>query len=490
MSIERQAMSALKWATISKAVVQTVSWAGTLIVVRLLTPDDYGLMAKVVAVCSIAAAIAELGLGTAIVRSGETKRDDLRKIFGVSLLVSLAITAALIAGTPLFARLFHEPRVIWPIAAASLQILISAVAIIPASLATRDLSFRHLAKIEMASGLANIATTAPLAYLGAGVWSLVVGTLVATFVRSGLLLAFGERMSPRFSLDGIAEDLKFGLTLAGSRVSYFILVQSDVLIGAMFLSTIEIGQYSVALQLATLPMLKVMGTINQITVPVIARQQRDRERVREILLKSLRLMSLVAMPALWGISAVAPELVRTLFGTKWLAATAPLAILPLVVPLRMVCGIIFTTSLALGYRTLELRNTIVNFVLLPTGFYVGAHWGVVGLSVAWLITVPLAYAFNLPAVLRAIGVSASEVIRETMPPVIAAALMYAAVAAVRLAIGSQMPPAIALATLSTAGAVVYVGVLAIISRRHLLSIRNFARSMVQSGGEEAVLTAA
>ena len=90
-------------------------------------------------------------------------------------------------------------------------------------------------------------------------------------------------------------------------------------------------------------------------------------------------------------------------GPKWLQAVPALTILPLIVPIRMVCSVMFTTSLALGNRQLDLRNTIVNFVLLPSGFFIGAHWGLVGLCSAWLVSVPLAYAFSVPTVLRLIG---------------------------------------------------------------------------------------
>src|SRR5215831_7379448 len=232
MSIERRAISALKWATAAKLVVQLASWAGTLVVVRLLTPDDYGLMAKVAVVCAIAGAIAELGLGAAIVRSVAIERDDLRKIFGVALLVGASITAAIAVASPLLSRLFQEPRLTWPLAVASLQIIVGTLAVIPSASATRDLSFRRLAKSEIAAGGIGIAATLLLALLGAGVWALVLGTLLGAAARSATLLAFGERVWPLFSLHGIGEHLKFGLTLAGNRVAYFIIVQSDILIGS------------------------------------------------------------------------------------------------------------------------------------------------------------------------------------------------------------------------------------------------------------------
>ena len=308
--------------------------------------------------------------------------------------------------------------------------------------------------------------------MGAGAWNLVRIDRWST-----ALLFWGERVTPLFSIRGIGELMKFGLTLVANRVSYFIVVQSDVLIGSMSFSTTEIGQYAVALQLATLPMTKVMGTINQITLPVVAQQQSDPLRVRQAVLKSIGFISLIAFPALWGISAVAPEIVRVLFGPKWLQVVPALTILPLVVPLRMVCSVMFTTSVALGNRQLDLRNTILNFALIPSGFFIGVDWGLVGLCSAWLVSVPLAYCFSVPAVLQFIGIRARDLTTECCLPAAAASVMYAAVAALRVALPKQ-PDAIALVTLCMAGAFVYFGVIALIARPHLVNARAFANSLI------------
>jgi O-antigen/teichoic acid export membrane protein len=337
----------------------------------------------------------------------------------------------------------------------------------------------------MIAGITGIAATLLLALLGAGVWALVLGNLLGAIARSAALLKTGDRVPPLFSLRGIGEHLKFGLTLAGNRVSYFIVVQSDVLIGSAFLTTTEIGQYSVALQLATLPMAKVMGTINQITLPSVARQQDDPPVVRRALMQAVGLISLIAFPMLWGISAVAPELVGVLLGPKWIGSVPALAILPLIVPLRMICSILFTTSLALGNRQLDLRNTLINFLLIPTGFFVGAHWGLVGLCLAWMVSVPIAYSFSVPAVLRFIGVRVGDFLAECGSPAFAAGVMYAAVAALRPLLADQ-PAIVRLAMLSSAGAAVYFVLMALISRRHLVSARSFAKSLLARDAPKGV----
>ena len=476
MSIERKVISALKWATAGKLVVQIVSWAGTLVVIRLLTPEAYGLMAKVAVVCAVAGTIAEMGLEASIVRSVAFAHRDLRKLYAVSLLFGAGVTAAIVVAAPLLSRLLEDPRLTWPIAVASLQIIIGATAVVPCALATRELSFRWLAKIEVGAGVIGILGTLVLAFLGAGVWALVLGTLLQATARSSALLALGVRLRPLFSFRGLAEHLKFGLTLAANRVSYIVVVQSDVLIGSAFLSTTEIGQYSVALQLATLPMAKVMGTINQVALPAVARQQGDLPRVRHAVLRAIGLISLAAFPALWGISAVAPELVQVLLGTKWLDAVPALTILPLIVPVRMICSVMFTASIALGNRQLDLRNTIANLLLIPAGFFVGAHWGLIGLCSAWLVSAPLAYSFSVPPVSRFMGIRASDLIRECGAPAAAAALMFATVFLLRSVLDS-LPSALKLLALGTAGAFIYFFAMAVGSRRHLINARSFARSL-------------
>ena len=473
----RKAISALRWAAAAKLVVQITSWAGTLVVVRLLAPTDYGLMAKISVVCTIPSAIAELGLAASIVSAAKLVRDDLRKLYGVSLVFGAFVTVAVAAAAPFASRLFQEPRLTWPIVVSSLNIIVAAAAIVPSALWTRDLSFRPLAKNEIAVGIVTTTCTLLLAWLGAGVWALVLGTLVGGIARSAGLLRLGERVAPVFSASGISEHLKFGLTVVGNRVSYFLVSQSDVIIGSALLSTIEIGQYTVALQLATLPMAKVMGTINQIALPAIARQKDAPSRVCQTLLKSTSLISVAAFPALWGISAVAPELVHVLLGEKWLPVIPALTILPLVVPIRMICGVMFTASLALGNRRLDLRNTIVNSILLPGGFFVGAHWGLVGLCSAWLVSVPLAYSVSMPGVLSFTGVRPRDLLAECAPPAFAAGVMYAAVAGLRVALG-ELPAVVMLLALCAAGGLVYLAVIACISRRHLISARGFVRSML------------
>ncbi|MFO1217465.1 MAG: lipopolysaccharide biosynthesis protein [Burkholderiaceae bacterium] len=477
MSIERRAVSALKWATTAKVVVQLVSWSCTLIVIRLLTPEDYGLMAKVGVVSGITSAIAELGLGGAIIRTPRIGRDDLRKILGLSILLGIAMTVAVAAASPLFARWFHEPSLAGPLAVSSLQILVSAFAVIPSAMASRELSFGLVSKVEMATGVATAAITVALAVAGAGVWALVIGNLAGALARSALLLLFSDRVWPRFSTEGIAEHIKFGLTLVGSRMSYFVVVQSDIVIGSAFLSTTEIGQYAVALQLATLPMSKMMGTINAVVMPAFSRKQGDSAAVREALRRSMSLLAMAAFPLLWGISAHARELVLVLFGPSWRDAVPALQILPLVVPFRMIFSVLLTTSLALGYRQLDARNTLANVLVIPAGFLIGVQFGLVGLCTSWLVAVPMVYTLTVPAAMKNTGLTVDDLLRTAGPPALAAAMMYGAVGMLRLFCADSIPPVALLAVLAGSSVLVYGAMLRVVSTKHYEVLFAFLRQL-------------
>ena len=132
------------------------------------------------------------------------------------------------------------------------------------------------------------------------------------------------------------------------RLSWQLVYQSDVLIGARRLGSVDIGAYSVALQLATLPMQRIMGVINQVVLPAVARLQDERERLRRRLLEGCRILTAFSVPVLWGMSATSPEIVGVALGPKWSSAVLPLQLISLVVPLRMVSAAFSTANLGIG----------------------------------------------------------------------------------------------------------------------------------------------
>lgn len=457
MSIERQAVAGLKWAAGSKVVVQVFAWAVTLFVFRLLAPADYGLMAMVAVVISIATTIAELGLGASIVQARSLPREELAHVAGVVVLLNLVIGAAVAAGSPLVAWGFGEPRLTALVLAMSLQFVFSAVSSVPQALMSRGLKFKQAAWIELVSGLTVSVATLLLALASFGVWSIVVGNLAGGAMRALLLVIFGENVWPNFRLQGIRAHLRYGGIVTLTRMGWDLILQSDIMIASRFLSAGAIGTYSVGLHLATLPMQKIMSVVNQVAFATVARLQEDPSRLREGLLNAFRLATLFSVPLLWGLSSCAPEVVHIVLGPKWEAAIFPVQVMSVVIPLRMVSGIMWTAVTAVGRADVYLKMMVLGVVIFPCSFVVGAQWGLEGLALAWPVAWLLNFSLSFPQVAKAIGLNLSGIAKATAVPLLGGLPMVVAIALTRM-VTPNLPDPWRLPLLIVVGSLVYLGV--------------------------------
>jgi O-antigen/teichoic acid export membrane protein len=237
--------------------------------------------------------------------------------------------------------------------------------------------------------------------------------------------------------------------------------------------------YSVSLHLATLPMSKMMGVINQVAFPAVARLQDDPERLKRRLLQACGLLMVVTVPVLWGLSAVASELVALVLGPNWSAAVRPLQLVALVVPLRVIHGIFNTAVVGVGRAGTALRNTIATAIVWPTCFLVGALWGADGLAASWLVAIPTTFLLNFPRTSASVGVAFGDVLRTLMRPAVAGVTMVASIAGTRLLI-ADWALMLRSAVLIVVGAGVYLVTITLLDRsvwsqlRHVMSSRSGA----------------
>ncbi|HKE97255.1 MAG TPA: lipopolysaccharide biosynthesis protein [Povalibacter sp.] len=478
MDVERQAAIALKWNAVAKLLSQTFSWAVTFIVLRLLTPEDYGLMAIATVTISIVAGMAEFGLGAALIQKQTLHRQELSAVAGALGALNVFCGLVLFIAAPALAEIFGDARLAAIIRVASLQFVFTAIDVVPQSLIQREMNFRRNAGIELSAMVVASSTTLVLAWLDCGVWSLVVGNLAGCATRTTLLVMLGTIVSPSLRWQGIVKQLHFGGLVTLTRFIWQLTYQLDTLIAGRFLTREAVGFYSVSMHLATLPMNKAMGIINQVAFPAVARLQDELPRLRAHLLDALRLLAFVAVPVLWGLSAVAYEFVDVVLGDKWHTAVATLQLVGLVAPARMFMAILATSVEAIGQAGIELRNTLISALILPTAFLIGVQWELIGLATSWLIAMPLILALNLRRTSRALGLSLRSMLNAVHAPLLAGVAMYATVAIVRLAL-DDFEEIIRLPVLIAAGALAYLLAVRLIdwgiwtdTRRLLVALRN------------------
>jgi O-antigen/teichoic acid export membrane protein len=241
------------------------------------------------------------------------------------------------------------------------------------------------------------------------------------------------------------------------------------------LTPAAVGFYSVSLHVATLPMQKIMGVINQVAFPAAARLQGEPERLRTRLLEATRILALFAIPVLWGMSSVAREFVLIVMGDQWDPAIVPLQLICLVVPLRMLTAVYATAMTAIGLAIVDLRNAVTNVLVLPACFYFGAQQGVNGLAAAWIVAIPIVFGINFPRIAGSMGISLLDIVKVVWSALIAGAAMYGAVTAVR-ALLPGLHSWLALMLHIAVGGLVYVAAVTALDRRTVPEIKRVLKA--------------
>ena len=465
--MKQKVLSGLRWSVGGKAASQLAVWASTIIVMRLLQPEDYGLMAMAAFFISLCLLINELGMGAAIVQAKEVTERMVRQVFGLVLLVNAVFFIILTAGSPLIARFFDEPRLVGIVSALALQFLMMAVSVIPNALLSREMDFRSKSIVEVIGMIASAIVTLILAWTGAGVWSLVIGSLVGVAIRSvGFCIIKPYCKRPTFNFSDFADRAKFGGYISVNRILWYLYSQADVFIVGKLLGKTLLGYYSVAMHVASLPMQKVGSILQQVALPAYSQLQDNRELAATYVLKASRIISFFAFPIFFGISSVAAEVVTVALGEKWLPAIMPLQLLSLIIPLRTVQISIGPAVNGLGRPDVNVRNLIVACIVMPVSFYIGSFWGLLGVSLAWIIAYSLWFVYMLSRSLKVIGATMTEFFKTMQLPTLYSTAMYGGVYLVKFLLTRlDANIVVTLVAMVFTGAIVYGGGMWLFSRK-------------------------
>jgi O-antigen/teichoic acid export membrane protein len=476
-NIKEKVLSALRWTVIGRFTSQLLTWGITLVVIRLLQPADYGLMAMSEVVFSLLMVLSSAGLGSALIQAKDVNDRQIRQMFGMLLVVNVALFAVLFLGAPLIGAYYQKPRVTLISQVLSIGFLLIPFITIPSALLSREIDFKRKSIVELLASIVATVTILVLAALGAGVWSLVVGRLLNLALRAvGLNLVRPSLKAPVFSFKAARHLLEFGGIYTLTSILWLLYSQADVVIAGPHLSEKVMGFYAVAIHLAGLVVIKVMPLLNQVALPAYSRLQHDPSAVGYYFLKVVRIVALLSFPFFLGLATIAPEFVRLILGERYEGAILSLTLLSLLMPVRMISNLFPSVVFAMGRPRLELGNTLFGLLVMPVAFFIGVRWGLLGLCVGWLIGQPLVFAFQLYRNCALVRITKRDVLEAMWPALAASVLMALAVVALKQLPLDLLGRPAELVLLILAGACVYGGVVWTLHRDRALEVFSAARS--------------
>ncbi|KQT35161.1 capsule biosynthesis protein CapK [Sphingomonas sp. Leaf412] len=463
-SLTRQVRNAVIWRSGSHMAAQLVQWGATFLVLRLLTPGDYGLFAMTQVVMSFLSMLNGYGLASGLVRAPTVDSRMVRQVFGMLLLLNGALAIVQLLMAPLVAAYYRQPDIVDLIRVQALLNLTTPFIALPSALLARRMDFRAQATTNMAAALAAALTAVAGALAGWGVWTLVAAPGMLFAVRAiGLTWAAGTLVRPSFDFRGAGHLARFGGTMALGQLFWFLQSQSDVFVAGRTLSAHQLGIYTTALFLTQIFVAKLIPPLNEVAFAAYARLRDDRAARAAAFVRAVGIVMAAAMPFYLGLAVTAQPLVATVLGPKWAEAAPVVAILALAMPFMTMQVLYSPACDAIGRPDVGVRNGAEGAAILTLAFVLGVRWGVPGLALSWLAAYPVYLMLGSRRALPVIGASARDVLRAVAPPAAAGAAMAGAVLLVDRGL-PVMADGARLAILVAVGAAVYAGALLLVAR--------------------------
>jgi len=438
-SLAGRAITAAQWqmaASVTKGVLQ---FGVMVLLARLLTPEDFGLVALALLVVGFAEMVVDLGMGPALVQRPELNDRQVRVSFTTSLLLGAGVTLLLVAAAPLFAALLREPAVPAILRWQSLIFLFAGAGATARALLERKLDFKGLFLVAFFSyvvGYAGVGVA--LALLGWGAWSLVFGALVQSGVACAIALGRARHpLRPLLARVELRELLDFGVGVTLNRLVVYGSYNGDNLVVGRWLGSAALGLYSRAFQLMLFPLSHLQNVTWNVLFAALSRLQHDRERATRAYLKGLQLTALVVAPIMAGMIVAGPHLIVGLYGPQWVSATAALQILCAAGLLRAVYGATGALTHAFGEVYAEFRRQALFAAVLIAACVAGSRWGITGVAVAVAVAVAFMYLAMAHLAGRIAGFRWRDFFAAQLPGVTVALVVASVASLVRFALERQ-----------------------------------------------------
>ena len=398
----------------------TIQMASTVFIARLLTPEDYGLIAMAGVVIKFAQMFKNLGLSAAVIQKNEINHQQVSTLFWINTAISIIIGLLVIAIAPTVAWFYQEPRLVNIMLVLSSVFIFSGLTIQHQALLRRQMRFTSLAWIELISMLTGVTVGIISAFSGAGYWSLVILQIgMAVSHNFGIWLTCSWRPGLPVWNSGVGSLLAFGGNLtAFNIVNYFSRNLDNILIGRYWGSQ-ELGLYAKAYQLLLLPIQQINTPITKVALPTLSCLQTKSQQYCRYYYQAILAITLVSMPLVAFTFAVADKIILLLLGAQWLE----------VVPIfrwLMPAAFMGTFNIAGGWVYQSLGRTDRQFRIgvvmsaIDIGiFLISVRWGAIGVAAAYGLSRPILWIPRMLYCFRGTPITLTGIIATLSRPAIA-----------------------------------------------------------------------
>jgi len=430
MTLAKKAAYGIAWVTLSTMLIRVFNFVTKIILARLLAPADFGLLAIGLLTINSMGLFRDLGFGAALIY----KKDDSDHTAANTAFILLPIVASLLfvlsyLSAPYIALFFDNVAVESIVRVLALTFIISSFGTIPSMLLEKELEFRKKLLPETMPAAGYACVTIGLALHGYGIWSLVYGQIVSAVLMSVLIWMVSDwRPTFRFDREVAGELFGYGKHIMGASVVIFLITNIDDAIVGRMLGMEALGFYTIAYTISNLPATQITHLVSRVMFPVYSKLQDDQDALRNAYLKTLKYVSMLSIPAAFGIFVIAPDFVSVVLGDKWMPAVPALQVLCIFGMIRSIKATFGPIFQATGnpkiIRDIALLKLVLMLILI---FPLTYKYGILGTALATTVPSILTAVLQIWKIAKIFNQKMFLLFRVLLPPFINAIIMMFAI---------------------------------------------------------------
>jgi O-antigen/teichoic acid export membrane protein len=461
------------WIGVFRWSAQLLSWAAFLVVIRAISPEDYGIAGLSLALVTVVTVVCELGLGTAVIAIPRLSERQTAQLNFLAVAMAVCAAAAFFLVSPLVAAYYREEKLADVFRVLSFVFIAEGMRVVPMAILAKELKYRVTAGLDFFRAIVTSLVVLGLALTGGGYWALIIGNIAGAVLATLWVCTKHPQSFAWPRAEDLKQPLRIGRDIVVGRLAWVLYRNSDFFVAGRVLGTIQLGQYTAAWNFASLPGEKLGNVLTAATQPFFAAVQQDLDKLRHYFVRSTQMLALVLLPVLVGLLLVADLAVPLILGEQWLPSIRTLQYLLLFAALSCVVTPVSQILNVTGRTRISMLSSILALIVLPPAFALGA-WagGIEGIAITWILLFPAIMVLPLRAALKALELTFGSYCAALWSALESILVMSVAVLLIRTLSVWNGHLIIELVAATLLGGLVYVGTLWFRQRSLVLSIRN------------------
>ncbi|MFR3697764.1 MAG: lipopolysaccharide biosynthesis protein [Coprococcus sp.] len=470
-------ISNLVWRFAERCGAQLVSFIVSIVLARILAPEDYGTIALVTVFTAILQVFVDSGLGTALIQKKDADEIDFSSVFYFNFVVCLILYLGMFAAAPFIADFYGDVTLVPVIRILSLTIVISGVKGIQQAYVSRNMLFKRFFFSTIGGTIFSAVLGIAMAYAGFGIWALVAQQLSNTFIDTLILwITVRWRPTKSFSWTRLKYLLSFGWKLLVSSLldtAYNNL--RNLIIGKMYSSS-DLAFYNQGDKFPKVIVTNINASIDSVLLPTMSSAQDDKERVKQMTRRAIKTSTYVMAPLMMGLAFCAEPIVSLVLTDKWLPCVPFLRIFCITYMFWPVHTANLNAINAMGRSDWFLRLEIIKKIMGMTILLSTMWFGVMAMAYSLLLSSVLSQIINSWPNRKLLGYGYLEQVRDFAPGILLAVLMGICVYFISFL---HLPTIVTLLIQFVVGAAIYIGVSAILKLEEFEYLLGMVKSFLE-----------